>query len=88
MLTGGAKFSGNEQSALSNEVFVYQVEVDEWKLHRDCPINQARSYHSSCNLKQTVYIYGGYGENQSLLSSLEWITFDDFADPKDYRWSI
>ena len=70
MLAGGAKWfkglSANERGRPSNEVFVYFMYdskdnfYNEWNLLEDVPIKQARSYHSSCNLKRTVYLFGGY----------------------------
>ena len=80
-LTGGHVDNVNSASvSLFREAGVKDARFTEEK-----SMNVARSWHASCILEAKLYVFGGWGVENKLLNSIEFL--DTSAEKEDHAWT-
>mmetsp|Transcript_32469 Transcript_32469/g.38225 ORF Transcript_32469/g.38225 Transcript_32469/m.38225 type:complete len:203 (-) Transcript_32469:90-698(-) len=76
VVAGGVMFK-NE----TDKVFKFDIDSNEWSTGPNLP--EPRREHSSCSIRDTIYLFGGYGPKfkKYYCNFLTWIKLDKSGEP-------
>ena len=68
---------------------MFNLKTESWIKGHIPDIKYARTGHSSCSVKGTAYVYGGFSSQfDSCLNTIEYMPFKTYGKPENSKWAI
>ena len=67
---------------------MFNLRTESWIKGHIPDIKEGRAGHSSCSIKGTAYVYGGFSsQTGSCLNTIEYMPFKTYGKPENSKWA-